>query len=545
MQPDKIVTPGSYVDFLHYLDTVTTEEELFSRLTYWFANRNTADDVRDRFDVVEDRAKELKLWNGLDLKLERWARANKEELARIGKDAFGALICADYAAYQEGGQAQQGNAQPLKVHSARELAEMLIPPIRYIVDELVPVGLGVLVAKPKIGKSWMILDLCLAVAAGEPFLNFPTHQHGTLYLALEDGPSRMQRRIKKLMEGRQAPENMHALFDAPRMDEGLLDVLGSYLDEHPEIHLVCIDTLSKVKPKAKPFENAYDADYDYMGILKKFADSRGICLLIVHHTRKGKNMDDAFDNINGSTGIMGAADFTIVLDKQNRMDDDASFILTGRDIEQQERVISFDKARCRWIMQGTAAEIAAQRKVQEYENSPIVQTLRINLVEKYLQQVDELFKNESKRSLVTNQDYSFDGANSVCIYKVGTAAMNDYDRAGVTTGNRYGNPETLTAVTETYTLPKDRSFSFVIDRLDMDETGAVLEAAKCLARQQREVVIPEIDAYTYGIMCTDAGTKPDAVALTATNIYDEICKASAALDDAEVPETNRVLVVSA
>ena len=234
MQPDKIVTPGNYVDFLHYLDTVTTEEELFSRLTYWFANRNTADDVRDRFDVVEDRAKELKLWNGLDLKLERWARANKEELARIGKDAFGALICADYAAYQEGGQAQQGNAQPLKVHSARELAEMLIPPIRYIVDELVPVGLGVLVAKPKIGKSWMILDLCLAVAAGEPFLNFPTHQHGTLYLALEDGPSRMQRRIKKLMEGRQAPENMHALFDAPRMDEGLLDVLGSYLDEHPE-----------------------------------------------------------------------------------------------------------------------------------------------------------------------------------------------------------------------------------------------------------------------------------------------------------------------
>ena len=381
MQPDKIVTPGSYVDFLHYLDTVTTEEELFSRLTYWFANRNTADDVRDRFDVVEDRAKGLKLWNGLDLKLERWARANKEELARIGKDAFGALICADYAAYQEGGQAQQGNAQPLKVHSARELAEMLIPPIRYIVDELVPVGLGVLVAKPKIGKSWMILDLCLAVAAGEPFLNFPTHQHGTLYLALEDGPSRMQRRIKKLMEGRQAPENMHALFDAPRMDEGLLDVLGSYLDEHPEIHLVCIDTLSKVKPKAKPFENAYDADYDYMGILKKFADSRGICLLIVHHTRKGKNMDDAFDNINGSTGIMGAADFTIVLDKQNRMDDDASFILTGRDIEQQERVISFDKARCRWIMQGTAAEIAAQRKVQEYENSPIVQTLRMLLLQ--------------------------------------------------------------------------------------------------------------------------------------------------------------------
>ena len=170
--------------------------------------------------------------------------------------------------------------------------------------------------------------------------------------------------------------------------------------------------------------------------------------------------------------------------------------------------------------------------------------MAINLVEKYLQQVDELFKNESKRSLVTNQDYSFDGANSVRIYKVGTAAMNDYDRAGAKSGSRYGTPETLTAETETYTLPEDRSFTFVIDRLDMNETGAVLEAAKCLARQQREVVIPEIDAYTYGVMCTNAGTKPAAVALTADNIYDEICKASTALDNAEVPETNRVLVVT-
>lgn len=170
--------------------------------------------------------------------------------------------------------------------------------------------------------------------------------------------------------------------------------------------------------------------------------------------------------------------------------------------------------------------------------------MAINLVEKYLNAVDELFKNESKRSLVTNQDYSFDGAHTVLIYKVGTAQMNDYDRSGAKSGSRYGTPETLTATTEAFTLPKDRSFSFVIDRLDMDETGATLEAAKCLARQQREVVIPEIDAYTYSVMCDKAGTKPAAAALTADNIYDEICKASAALDDAEVPETNRVLVVS-
>ena len=181
----------------------------------------------------------------------------------------------------------------------------------------------------------------------------------------------------------------------------LLETLGEHLDANPDIHLVCIDTLSKIKPKAKPFENAYDADYDYMGRLKAFADSRGICVLLVHHTRKSKNPEDSFDNINGSTGILGAADFTIVLDKQSRMDDEAGFLLTGRDIEQCERVIRFDKARCRWVMQGTAAQLAAQRRVAEYEAEPIVKTLRV-----LLQQGDGTWSGYSKNLMEMGQRYA-------------------------------------------------------------------------------------------------------------------------------------------
>lgn len=185
------------------------------------------------------------------------------------------------------------------------------------------------------------------------------------------------------------------------LGEGLLETLGEYLDANPDIHLVCIDTLSKIKPKAKPFENAYDADYDYMGRLKAFADSRGICVLLVHHTRKSKNPEDSFDNINGSTGILGAADFTIVLDKQSRMDDEAGFLLTGRDIEQCERVIRFDQARCRWVMQGTAAQLAAQRRVAEYEAEPIVKTLRV-----LLQQGDGTWSGYSKNLMEMGQRYA-------------------------------------------------------------------------------------------------------------------------------------------
>lgn len=395
------IIPGGYADFLNYLDTVKTEEQLFSRLTYWFAFRTSPEDAQSRPALVEARANELGFWKGLNLKIARWQKSTDEELARVGKDEFESLIGSDYAAYRDGKSSTSAESQPIKAYSAQQLAKMTLPPMRYIVDEVIPMGLGVLVAKPKIGKSWMILDLCLSVADGASFLGFQTHKHGTLYLALEDGPTRMQTRIKKVLEDKPAPSHMHIMFEAPRLDGGLLDQLESYLDEHPDIHLVCIDTLSKIKPKAKPFENAYDSDYDYLGILKKFADSRGICLLIVHHTRKGKNIDDAFDNINGSTGIMGAADFTIVLDKQNRMDDEASFILTGRDIEQQERIISFDKDRCKWTMQGTATEIAAQRRIQAYEDNPIVQTLRI-----LLQQGDGTWTGNAQNLIEMGQHYT-------------------------------------------------------------------------------------------------------------------------------------------
>jgi len=170
----------------------------------------------------------------------------------------------------------------------------------------------------------------------------------------------------------------------------------------------------------------------------------------------------------------------------------------------------------------------------------------IDLTTKFLPYVDEMFSAESKKGLLTNQDYSWDGAHMIKIYKVGTTTMNDYGRSGPAEGNwsRYGSVSSLNATTESMTLTKDRSFTFAIDKLDENETQAQLAAASALARQQREIVIPEIDSYVYGVMCTGAGTKPTALALSKTNIYSEILKGSEALDTALVPETGRVLVVT-
>lgn len=172
--------------------------------------------------------------------------------------------------------------------------------------------------------------------------------------------------------------------------------------------------------------------------------------------------------------------------------------------------------------------------------------MAIDLVTQYLPYVDELFTTESKKSLLTNQDLSWTGAHTVKVYKVTTANMNDYGRTGPAVGewSRYGQVQGLDATTEEFTLKKDRSFTFAIDKLDKDETGGTLAAASALARQVREVVIPEVDTYVYDVMAAGAGHKPVAVALTKANIYEQIIAANNALDNAEVPETGRIIVVT-
>ncbi|MBS1338090.1 MAG: hypothetical protein HP047_02245 [Lachnospira sp.] len=168
--------------------------------------------------------------------------------------------------------------------------------------------------------------------------------------------------------------------------------------------------------------------------------------------------------------------------------------------------------------------------------------MAIDLITQYQSLVDEKFTTESKKSLVTNNDYSWTGAHSIKVYKVTTAGMNDYARSGGY--NRYGQVQDLDATTQELTLKKDRSFTFAIDKLDSDETGLVLQAGSALERQMREVIIPEVDQYTYGVMCDNAGIKPEALKLTEKNIYLQVIDANRALDNKEVPTEGRILVVT-
>lgn len=179
--------------------------------------------------------------------------------------------------------------------------------------------------------------------------------------------------------------------------------------------------------------------------------------------------------------------------------------------------------------------------------------MSIELTTKYAPQTDELFKAESKISLLTNTDFDWTGAHAIKIYKLSTAPMNDYSRNrdsatvnedSAETLSRYGKLLDLSATTEELLLKHNRSFIFNNDRLDEDETQGQLEAGTALARELREVVVPEVDANVYTVMTSGAGNTPSPAALTAKNIYPSVLAASQALDDAEVPETERVLVVT-
>ena len=169
--------------------------------------------------------------------------------------------------------------------------------------------------------------------------------------------------------------------------------------------------------------------------------------------------------------------------------------------------------------------------------------MAINLAEKYSSLVDEKFTSVSKASLVTNRDYNFVGAHTIQIYSVGTAPMNDYGRNTAGT-SRYGTVNDLSTTLQEVTMEKDRSFTFVVDKMDEDETLGALNAGSALARQLREVITPEVDTYTYAKISASAGKTVNEQTITATNAYQSLIAGSEFLDESEVPAEGRVAVVT-
>lgn len=266
--------------------------------------------------------------------------------------------------------------------TASDLQIANIPPPEWLIPDVLPQGLAILCASSKVGKSWMAMQMCLAISRGKEFLDYKTNQSSCLYLALEDSLFRLKERLNKVIDGDKAPNNFYLAIRANGMDGGLLQQIDEEFEEHPDIKLIIIDTLQKVRGSAKKDEMSYATDYRELGVLKEYADNKKICILLVHHLRKMADENDVFNMISGSNGIMGVTDNIFIIYKKKRKDENAVLFMTGRDIRQQDIMVHFNETKYRWDMVGTAEEEERKRKKREYENNPIVKTVK-DLIKQY------------------------------------------------------------------------------------------------------------------------------------------------------------------
>ena len=261
----------------------------------------------------------------------------------------------------------------VKYLSATELMEKEFEPIRWTVPGLIPEGLILLAGKPKVGKTWLALHLCHAVAfesGGYALGQIEVEPGKAVYYGLEDSERRLQERLKGISCGLPIPGNLFISNHLERLDAGGLEEIEAFLEDNPETRLVVIDTLARVKPRSRRNTDAYETDTEIMGGLQTLAMRRGITVLVVHHMRKNvKDADDVFDGVLGSTGLTGTADATVLV-QRGRQSKEIVMHITGRDVEEQQLSVRFDlSGRVPFNLMGTTEEVHmsdTRKEILEY-----------------------------------------------------------------------------------------------------------------------------------------------------------------------------------
>lgn len=223
-----------------------------------------------------------------------------------------------------------------------------------VIDGLLYTGAYLFVGAPKVGKSFLMAQLAYHISTGLPLWGYPVHQGTVLYLALEGDHRRLQERLYRMF-GTDSTGDLYFAIYAKQLGGGLEEQLKRFVQEHPDTRLIIVDTLQKIR-EAGGDKYSYGNDYDIIGKLKQFADQTGVCLLLVHHTRK-QQADDKFDMISGTNGLLGAADGAFLLQKEKRTDQAATLELSGRDQQDQKFHLVRDMERLVWELERAETEL--------------------------------------------------------------------------------------------------------------------------------------------------------------------------------------------
>lgn len=243
------------------------------------------------------------------------------------------------------------NKPKLTVIDGETLMDTRLEPTKFCIDTLLPQGITILGGAPKIGKSWLVLDLCIRIAKGESVWDMPTTKGTTLYLCLEDTLRRVQERLNCITDD--VPSNAFFATAAHTLAEGLCDEIRAFVKEHPDTVFVAIDTFQIVRNSSA--DTSYGNDYDEIRQMKQLADELNISLLLVHHLRK-QGDSDPLNKLSGTTGIIGAVDSVFVLDKSKRGESLATLVCTGRDIEYRQLELKFSSKDFVWELKSDSRE---------------------------------------------------------------------------------------------------------------------------------------------------------------------------------------------
>lgn len=247
----------------------------------------------------------------------------------------------------------------LEVVDGETLMDMQFPKSRFCIQSLLPQGVSILGGAPKIGKSWMVLDWCVRIAKGESVWNLPTEKGTVLYLCLEDSLARIQDRLNCITD--EVPSNLYVATKSESIETGLIQQIQNFIITHTDTTLIVIDTFQMIRNNS---ELSYANDYNEIGKLKQYADEMRISILLVHHLRK-QGDSDPLNKLSGTTGISGAVDAVFVLDKDKRNENKANLLCTGRDIEQREFQLSFNREHCTWDLINDSLENPVPTMPQE------------------------------------------------------------------------------------------------------------------------------------------------------------------------------------
>lgn len=224
---------------------------------------------------------------------------------------------------------------------AAELLGLDLPPLRMIVPGLLPEGTAILAGPPKLGKSCLVYQMAVEVSVGGELFGERVVSGSALYLALEDGKRRGQERIRAALDGRTLPwGRLDIRWDAPKIGEGLEEMLVEWLEAHHDAAFVAIDTLGRVRPRSSGKRNSYEVDVEDVGRVQSICRDRAVALVLVHHTKKDRG-DDFVAEVSGTYGVSGSVDTNIVIARP-RLKDVGKIIVTGREIAEAEIIVSFD-----------------------------------------------------------------------------------------------------------------------------------------------------------------------------------------------------------